>query len=59
MAQGVTTISFGSTGLTPSSATSGVVSIAGTLATTNGNVAQLDSSGNLTVIGNVTAYGTV
>jgi hypothetical protein len=35
-ADGVTTISFGSTGLTPSTATSGAVSVAGTLATTNG-----------------------
>jgi hypothetical protein len=33
---GVTTISFGSTGLTPSTATSGAVSVAGTLALTNG-----------------------
>jgi len=33
---GVTTISFGSTGLTPSSATGGAVSVAGTLATSNG-----------------------
>jgi hypothetical protein len=35
-ADGVTTISFGSTGLTPSTATSGAVSVAGTLATANG-----------------------
>jgi len=33
---GVTTISFGSTGLTPSTATSGAVSVAGTLAVANG-----------------------
>jgi hypothetical protein len=33
---GVTTISFGSTGLTPNTATNGAVSVAGTLATTNG-----------------------
>lgn len=32
----VNTISFGSTGLTPSTATSGAVTVAGTLATTNG-----------------------
>jgi len=32
----VNTISFGSTGLTPSTATAGVVTVAGTLATTNG-----------------------
>jgi len=35
-AGGVTTISFGSTGLTPSTATSGAVSVAGTLALGNG-----------------------
>jgi len=35
-ASGVTTISFGTTGLTPSSATGGVVTVAGTLATANG-----------------------
>jgi hypothetical protein len=33
---GVTTISFGSTGLTPSTATNGAVTVAGTLALTNG-----------------------
>ena len=33
---GVATISFGTTGLTPSSATGGVVTVAGTLATANG-----------------------
>jgi hypothetical protein len=33
---GVSTISFGSTGLTPSTATSGAVTVAGTLATGNG-----------------------
>jgi len=33
---GVSTISFGSTGLTPSTATSGAVTVAGTLATANG-----------------------
>jgi len=33
---GVNTISFGSTGLTPSTATSGAVTVAGTLALTNG-----------------------
>ena len=33
---GVSTISFGSTGLTPSTATSGAVSVAGTLAVANG-----------------------
>ena len=35
-ATSVSTISFGTTGLTPSTATNGVVTVAGTLATTNG-----------------------
>jgi hypothetical protein len=35
-ADGVSTISFGSTGLTPATATSGAVSVAGTLAVANG-----------------------
>jgi hypothetical protein len=37
---GVSTISFGSTGLTPSTPTSGAVSVAGTLANTNGGTGQ-------------------
>jgi hypothetical protein len=37
---GVTTISFGSTGLTPSTATSGAVSVAGTLVAANGGTGQ-------------------
>jgi hypothetical protein len=40
VADGVTTITFGSTGLTPSTATSGAVSVAGTLANTNGGTGQ-------------------
>jgi hypothetical protein len=36
VADGVTTLSFGSTGLTPSTATSGAVTVAGTLAVANG-----------------------
>ena len=35
-ADGVTTLSFGTTGLTPSTATSGAITVAGTLATANG-----------------------
>lgn len=44
---GVSTITFGSTGLTPSTATSGAVSVAGTLATTNGgtNLTSFTSGG--------------
>jgi hypothetical protein len=43
----VSTISFGSTGLTPSTATSGAVTVAGTLATTNGgtNLTSFTSGG--------------
>jgi len=43
----VTTISFGSTGLTPSTATGGAVSVAGTLATANGgtNLTSFTSGG--------------
>jgi hypothetical protein len=37
---GVTTITFGSTGLTPSTATSGAVSVAGTLVAANGGTGQ-------------------
>ena len=36
VADGVTTLSFGTTGLTPSTATSGAVTVAGTLAVANG-----------------------
>ena len=39
-ATSVSTISFGTTGLTPSTATNGVVTVAGTLATTNGGTGQ-------------------
>jgi hypothetical protein len=44
---GVTTITFGSTGLTPSTATSGAVTVAGTLATANGgtNLTSFTSGG--------------
>ena len=44
---GVTTIGFGTTGLTPSAATSGVVTVAGTLATANGgtNLTSFTSGG--------------
>jgi len=49
----VTTISFGSTGLTPSTATSGAVTVAGTLAVANGgtNATATPTAGAL-------AYGT-
>jgi hypothetical protein len=44
-AGGVTTISFGSTGLTPSTATSGAVSVAGTLAIANGGTGATTLAG--------------
>jgi hypothetical protein len=40
VADGVTTIDFGSTGLTPATATSGAVTVAGTLAGANGGTGQ-------------------
>jgi len=42
---GVTTISFGSTGLTPATATSGAVTVAGTLALANGGTGATTVSG--------------
>jgi hypothetical protein len=42
---GVTTIGFGTTGLTPSGATSGVVTVAGTLAVANGGSGVTTSTG--------------
>ena len=42
---GVTTISFGTTGLTPSTASSGVVTVAGTLAVANGGTGVTTSTG--------------
>ena len=44
-ADGVTTISFGSTGLTPSTATDGAVTVAGTLALANGGTGATTVSG--------------
>jgi hypothetical protein len=42
---GVSTISFGSTGLTPATATSGAVTVAGTLAVANGGTGVTTSTG--------------
>jgi len=53
---GVTTISFGSTGLTPSTATSGAVSVAGTLGATNGGTGQSSyTTGDLLYASSTTA----
>ena len=46
----VTTISFGSTGLTPSTATSGAVTVAGTLAVANGGTGVTTSTGSGSVV---------
>jgi hypothetical protein len=45
-ASGVTTISFGTTGLTPNTATSGAVTVAGTLAVANGGTGVTSSTGS-------------
>jgi hypothetical protein len=46
----VTTISFGTTGLTPSTATSGAVTVAGTLAVANGGTGVTTSTGTGSVV---------
>jgi hypothetical protein len=46
----VTTISFGSTGLTPATATSGAVTVAGTLAVANGGTGVTTSTGTGSVV---------
>jgi hypothetical protein len=46
----VSTISFGSTGLTPSTATSGAVTVAGTLAVANGGTGVTTSTGTGAVV---------
>lgn len=48
---GVSTISFGSTGLTPSVATSGAVTVAGTLAVANGGTGSTTASGARSALG--------
>jgi len=50
----VTTITFGTTGLTPSSATSGAVTVAGTLAVANGGTGQTSYTDGQLLIGNTT-----
>jgi hypothetical protein len=50
VADGVTTIDFGSTGLTPNTATSGAVSVAGTLAVLNGGTGVTTSTGTTNVV---------
>lgn len=50
VADGVTTLSFGTTGLTPSTATSGAVTVAGTLAVANGGTGVTTSTGSGSVV---------
>ena len=49
-AAGVTTFSAGTTGLTPSSATSGAITLAGTLAVANGGTGVTASTGTVSVV---------
>jgi hypothetical protein len=50
VADGVTTIDFGSTGLTPSTATSGAVTVAGTLAPANGGTGVANNAASTLAI---------
>ena len=59
VADGVTTISFGSTGLTPSTATSGAVSVAGTLAIANGGTGQTSQTAAFDALAPTTTQGDV
>ena len=54
-ADGVTAISFGTTGLTPSTNTSGVVTVAGTLEVANGGTGATTLTANNVLLGNGTA----
>jgi hypothetical protein len=50
---GVTTFSGGTTGLTPASATSGAITLAGTLAIANGGTGQTSASAALAALGGI------
>ena len=52
-AGGVTTFSAGTTGLTPNTATGGAITLAGTLAITNGGTGQTSASAALTALGGI------
>lgn len=54
---GVSTFSAGTTGLTPSSATTGAVTLAGTLAAANGGTGVNNGSNTITLGGNVSTGG--
>jgi trimeric autotransporter adhesin len=53
----VNSISFGSTGLTPSTATSGAVTVAGTLAVANGGTGQTTASAAFNALSPITSTG--
>ena len=53
----VTTIGFGSTGLTPSSATSGAVTVSGTLNIANGGTGQTSASAAFNALSPITNTG--
>jgi hypothetical protein len=53
----VTTISFGSTGLTPATATSGAVTVAGTLAIANGGTGQTTATAAFNALSPITTAG--
>jgi hypothetical protein len=56
-ADGVTTFSAGTTGFTPSTATSGAITLAGTLATANGGTGQTSfTSGGVVYASNATTF---
>lgn len=52
---GVTTINFGTTGLTPNTATSGAVTVAGTLTVANGGTGATTLAANNVILGNGTS----
>ena len=56
-ATSVSTISFGTTGLTPSTATNGVVTVAGTLAVANGGTGQTTASAGFNALSPITTTG--
>ena len=53
----VTSISFGSTGLTPSTSTSGVVTVSGTLAISNGGTGQTNATAAFNALSPITTTG--
>ena len=56
-ANGVTSISFGSTGLTPSTASNGAVTVAGTLAIASGGTGQNTASAAFNALSPITSTG--